>query len=66
MSKQPQDAESTTDDAPVSDVLDASIDYPGIAERSEADRLAGRTLSHADVKRRVAELLGDRRDRRLA
>jgi hypothetical protein len=49
------------------DALDVQIDYQGIAERSEADRLAGRTLSHTEVKRRVADMLAHRsRERRPA
>lgn len=43
--------------APETDPVDTGIDYDAIATRSEADRRAGRLVSHAEVERLVEEWL---------
>lgn len=52
-------------DEGLDDALDASLDYEGIAERSEADRRAGRVHGHDDIAdwgaRLAAELQARRR-----
>lgn len=42
------------------DALDAEIDYEQLVERGEADRRAGRLVSHDEVERLVAEWFQER------
>lgn len=58
---------SVIDETTIVDELDEQLDYEGIVARSEADRLAGRVLSHDEVRARTSALLASfRTERRSA